>query len=496
MSKVAAQAGRTAPIVEAHTIDHIPESERRGKLWHQGPFWFMINATLLTVLSGVYGALTGLSLTWSLVAITTGTLFGTVFTALHAVQGPRLGVPQMIQSRVQFGSRGASWILAVVVFMDIGFAVFFAILGRDSLGQLSSPHPPVFAAVLIAGATLIAIVGYHLIHRVQRVFSVLALIVLAILTVAVIVETPFRSLFSSGSFFTTAFLLQFGISASYQITVAPLVSSYTRYLPRKVPARSTVAWVFAGSALSAIWLEFLGATVATASPDGDLIATLAGYGHAFLPGSGSALQVVTFVSMFGIVAVCLYEAVLSGLSLVDAFRPVRTSARLRVWWLAAAAVVVYALVVALPADYLTNYNSFLLLMLYFLVPWTAVNLTDFYFVRKERYAVAELLRQDGGVYGRWAAKGIIAYLVGFAVMVPFFSNPLYTGPLAKALGGADITVAVGVPVAAVLFFLLMRRHDFSGERELVSVDRERLAAAHACAGAPPVGHDAGKDGRD
>lgn len=478
MRKEIARTDEAAPFVEAHTIDHIPESERRGKLWHQGPFWFMINATLLTVFSGVYGALAGLSLTWSVVAIVAGTLFGTIFTALHALQGPRLGIPQMIQSRVQFGSRGASWILAVVVFMDIGFAVFFAILGRDSLGQLTSPHPPAYAAILIAGATLIAIVGYHLIHRVQRVISVVALVVLAVLTVAVIVKTPFASLFTAGSFSATAFLLQFGISASYQITVAPLVSSYTRYLPRKVPARSTVAWVFAGSALSAVWLEFLGATVATASPDGDLMGTLAGYGHDLVPGAGSALEIVTFVSMFGIVAVCLYEAVLSGLSLVDAFRPVRTSARLRIGWLLAAAVVVYVLVVALPADYLTNYNSFLLLMLYFLVPWTAVNLTDFYFVRKERYAVAELLRQDGGVYGRWAVKGILAYLIGFVVMIPFFSNPLYTGPLANALGGADITVAVGVPVAAVLFFLFMRRHDFSREREMVAVDGERLAEAH------------------
>ena len=53
----------------------------------------MINATLLTVFSGVYGALAGLSLTWSVVAIVAGTLFGTIFTALHAVQGPRSGHP-------------------------------------------------------------------------------------------------------------------------------------------------------------------------------------------------------------------------------------------------------------------------------------------------------------------------------------------------------------------------------------------------------------------
>ncbi len=474
----AAAVAPTAPVVEVHSIDHIPEGERTGRIWQQGPFWFMLNATLLTLLSGVYGALAGLSLTWSAVAIVAGTVFGTLFAASHAVQGPRLGIPQMIQSRVQFGARGAAWILAVAVFMDVGFAVFFTILGRDSLGQLTGAHPPLYAAILVAGAALAAIFGYHFIHRVQRVLAVVALVLFALLTIGVIVETPFRSLFGQGGFIATAFLLQFGISASYQITVAPLVSSYTRYLPKRVSGPSLFAVVFAGTALSAVWLEFLGAAVATASPNEDFIGALSRLGAAFVPGSGTALQVLTFVSMFGIVGVCLYEAMLSGLSLADAFRAVRTSARLRVVSLLAVAVVVYVLVVALPADYLSNYNSFLMLMLYFLVPWTAVNLTDFYLVRRGRYAVSELLRKDGGVYGRWAVRGLLAYVIGFLVMIPFFSNPFYSGPVAKALGGADITIALGVPVAAVAFFLLMRRHDFSAERELITADDERLRLLH------------------
>jgi purine-cytosine permease-like protein len=458
-----------AGIVEVHSIDHIPEAERRGKVWQQGPFWFMLNATVLTILSGVYGALAGLSLTWSAVAIAVGTLFGTLFSAFHAVQGPRLGIPQMIQSRVQFGARGASLILAVAVFMDVGFAVFFTIMGRDALGQLTGAHPPAYAGIIIAGATLAAVLGYHFLHRVQRVLSILAVVVFAVITVGVVVESPFGHLFRQGGFVTTAFLLQFGISASYQLTVAPLMSSYTRYLPKKVSGPAVFAVVFAGSALAAVWLEFLGAAVATAKPSEDFIAGLSGFGNSLVPGVGTALEILTFVSMFGIVAMCLYEAMLSGLSFVDAFRPMRTSARLRVSWVLALAVVVYVLVVALPVDYLTSYNSFLMLMLYFLVPWTSVNLADYYFVRRGRYAVAELLRKDGGVYGRWAGKGIAAYLVGFAVMIPFFSNPLYSGPLAKDLGGSDITILLGVPVATVAFLLLMRRHDFSRERELIDL---------------------------
>ena len=43
----------------------------------------------------------------TVVAIAAGGLFGTFFAAFHASQGPQLGLPQMIQSRPQYGYRGA-----------------------------------------------------------------------------------------------------------------------------------------------------------------------------------------------------------------------------------------------------------------------------------------------------------------------------------------------------------------------------------------------------
>jgi nucleobase:cation symporter-1, NCS1 family len=45
---------------------------------------------------GGFAILFGLNLLWALIALFLGTVLGTAFTALHAVQGPRLGVPQMI----------------------------------------------------------------------------------------------------------------------------------------------------------------------------------------------------------------------------------------------------------------------------------------------------------------------------------------------------------------------------------------------------------------
>ena len=89
--------------VEVRSIDYVPLSERHGQLWHLGPLWFMGNAQIATLAVGVVGVEAGGNRFWSLIAILTGVLTGTFFMAFHSAQGPQLGLPQMIQSRPQFG---------------------------------------------------------------------------------------------------------------------------------------------------------------------------------------------------------------------------------------------------------------------------------------------------------------------------------------------------------------------------------------------------------
>src|SRR3954462_15661677 len=96
-----AEPRRTA--IEVRSIDYVPLSERHGKLWHLGPLWFMSNAQIATLAGGVLGVTTGGNLIWSLIAIVLGVFIGTFFMAAHSAQGPPLGLPQMIQSRPQFG---------------------------------------------------------------------------------------------------------------------------------------------------------------------------------------------------------------------------------------------------------------------------------------------------------------------------------------------------------------------------------------------------------
>jgi nucleobase:cation symporter-1, NCS1 family len=121
----------------------------RGKVWHLGPLWFMSNAQIATLAVGLISITEGASLFWSVLAIVVGVLVGTLFMAFHSAQGPQLGLPQMIQSRPQFGYIGALlvWLFAYVQYA--GFNVFNTILGgeamsttahgRSSCGWSSSP---------------------------------------------------------------------------------------------------------------------------------------------------------------------------------------------------------------------------------------------------------------------------------------------------------------------------------------------------------------------
>ena len=89
--------------VEKRSIDFIPESERHGRPRSLFFVWFGANANITTVAAGVLPISLGLNLFWSALSILIGSLIGAIFMASHSAQGPRLGIPQMIQSRAQFG---------------------------------------------------------------------------------------------------------------------------------------------------------------------------------------------------------------------------------------------------------------------------------------------------------------------------------------------------------------------------------------------------------
>jgi purine-cytosine permease-like protein len=177
-----------------------------------------------------------------------------------------------------------------------------------------------------------------------------------------------------------------------------------------------------------------------------------------------------------------YGAMLTSASAVDGFRRIAPGIRTRVTGIVVVMVVAVVVALGLPEDYLGSFNTFVLMMLYFLIPWTAVNLVDFYFVRRGRYAITEIFKPRG-IYGTWPRRGLISYVAGVLSMVPFVVTTAYTGPVADALGGVDISFVVGLLVAGGLYLLLSRDLDAAAEElarvrsdeELESLVRQGLA---------------------
>ncbi len=100
-------------------------------------------------------------------------------------------------------------------------------------------------------------------------------------------------------------------------------------------------------------------------------------------------------------------------------------------------------------------------------------------VRHGRYSIREIFNVNG-IYGQWNWRGLVAYTVGFAAMIPFVSTGFYMGPIARLLQGADVAMLVGLPVSAVIYLLACRSMDIETElRQVAIADRDLEPGAAA-----------------
>ena len=457
-------------LLEKRSIDYVPLAERHGKVWHLWPVWFSGDAHLATLAVGVLGIALGGNLLWTAIAVVAGCAIGTFFMAFHSAQGPQLGLPQMIQSRPQFGYVGALLVWGVALVTYIGYNSFNQVLAAQALQQLDGSLTVHAGAVMIAFAALaagLALVGYEFIHAAQRGVAFLMIALLTAFSIGVAVLDIPTAEWDPGGFRTTPFFAELLAAASYQLSWSIYVSDYSRYLPREASVRASFWWTYAGSMLGGAWMMLVGSIVAATAPKLEVPAALEHAANAVVPGFGPVLLIGSLFGLVTISSLNFYGSSLTLLSVLDTFDAVKAGVGGRAATLAAAAVVSTAIAILSSSHFLTHFSDLLSLLLYLFTPWTAVNLVDFYLVRRGHYSVREIFNPRG-MYGRWQWRGLLAYGVGFAAMVPFFSTDLYAGPAARALGGVDLSMLVGLPVAAGIYLLACRSIDLEADRRLAA----------------------------
>ncbi|WP_269857549.1 purine-cytosine permease family protein [Streptomyces sp. RPT161] len=467
--------------METRSIDWVPDSERHGHVWHQGPLWFLGNFQYFTVAVGFVGPSLGLPLGPTVLAGVLGIVVGTLFMAFHASQGPVLGLPQMLQSRAQFGYRGVIVVLTATLFTYLGFNVADQVLLSQGLHSVFGWSPLAVALAATLLAVVLAIYGHDWLHRVFRWLLYVSLPLMLLLTAGVLTgQAGGHTVHQHFAFTWSAFFAQFSAAAAYNITYAPYVSDYSRYLPRTAPARALIASVFFGASGSAVWLIALGGWLAVRLGVSDGLVGLRQAGDHVLTGLGAATALLSVLSLGATMGMNAYGGMLTVLTGIDSVRKINPTRAARVITILALAVTWYAVGSLVSQNAVATVFTALTLMLYLLVPWTATNLVDFFFVRRGHYAVTDLFTRSG-IYGTWSWRGLTAYALGIAAEIPFMVLPnlgqwSYTGPAARQLADTDISWLVGLLVTSLVYLAISRFRDRAAEQAAVERSEQRLNA--------------------
>ena len=467
MTTTAARHGQARRYVENRHIEYIPPGARHGKPWHQFFFWAGANFNVFNVVLGGITVSIGLTFWWALVAITTGTVIGAMLIALHASQGPKLGVPQTIQSRGQFGFHGAAWLFPAVLALNIGFIAAELVIQAQAMSGVSTALTmPQWIVVLAVPSAVIGIVGYRWIHRVMQATAVIVGVTVVVMFAQGLQHSlpasettlarPSAGLFAAGVALLVIDMLSFG----------PFTADYSRYLPKETSGWRLFWANYAGNILSTVVSCAVGAYLAALLPKLTPVAAVGQVSGkwALIIMAFSLLNANTFNAYTGSFQVLAFGSMFTSL-----WRRVRAeSVIVRV--IPFLAVLAAGTVIACYGyqQFVSNLSNFLDDLLILLIPWSAVNLTDYFLVRHGDYDVAAFFT-PAGTYGRLAWRGLLAYLAGLGAELPFVSQPDYTGALVKPLGGADISWLVGWVIAAGVYLYLA-----SGARQ---PSRDRPAAA-------------------
>jgi NCS1 family nucleobase:cation symporter-1 len=328
----------------------------------------------------------------------------------------------------------------------------------------------------LAGCAL-AIWGYDWLHRAFKLLFWISLPLFVILTLDIATRhVGGAAVHAVGGFSWAAFGTQLASAASFNIGSAPYVSDYSRYLPKNTSRRLIILNVFAGSAVSAIWLIVLGAWLAARLGAGDGLLALRVAGDQVHPGFGLLLAMTSLAALVASIGMNAYSGMLTVVTALDSLRPIRPTRSVRIAVLLALTVFWGACTAWLDGNSIRYVNGLLVLMLYFLMPWTAVNLVDYFWLRRGSYSILDLFRPDG-IYGNWGKRGLTAYAVGFIVSVPFFVIPgVYTGVVATRLGGVDIGWLVGGCVAAIAYLLASTRFSAADEFAAIQASAQALSS--------------------
>lgn len=487
-----AAASDRAGHIETHGVDVIPDAERHGRPRELFWVWMSANVIYLYFVLGGVLVLLGLSI-WEALAITVvGNLWWAIVGWL-AVSGPASGTPSVTVMRAMFGIRGNRVFggglgVAIGLFYEIINIAVATLAANALLGLMGidvSNGLGWVVLVVVAGLSFIlSVYGHATITKLSPYFS-------AALAVAFIVLAVF--VFGAADFSYEPAPLPDGehwamVLLGYAIIAAGPLSwgtgaDYARYLPRNTSKRKVALWTALGGFIPAVLIGVLGVVAGTAIDMTDPQLTIGEIVPAWFTPIFLAIVVLGSITNNVLVA---YSTGLYAQGL-----GIRVSRAATVIITGVVATAAAGWFVYLAPSFLDTLNASLELSVTVLGPLVAIYAVDI-LLRRNRYdgiALSDERRGSpfwyhGGVF--W--PGVITMVVGTTVAVLMANTTLYVGPIATALGGADLSAVVGPFFAAGLYAVLWLTtppYRDRGARPIEVAASGHTAAADAAASAPP-----------
>jgi nucleobase:cation symporter-1, NCS1 family len=448
--------GDRVAAVEPGGIEFIPERERHGRPLDLFWTWTSPNLEFATVFVGVIPvAFFGGGFWPTALALVLGTALGSLTHCVLSSWGPKFGIPQMVQARGAFGFLGNVLPAGLNTFTaGVGWFIVNSVSGAFALQSLFGWQFWIGYVLVVVAQVGVAFVGHNFVHVFERaVFPYLA-VVFALATVVILSKTHFGAGFnphySPGGGSSAAFVLALFISYGYAVGWNPYASDYSRYLPSTVDRRRVGLSAALGVFVSCVVLEVVGAGVGTlhgasANPTTNFTKPL---GHAL----GDAVLIGITIGAVAANVLNIYSGAMSFLTI-----GVRLPLRLRRALVAVASGtlgLVIGLVFKAQVGPGSHYENFLLAITYWITPFLAVVLLD-YWLRHGSYDEREFFERRRL---RWRAP--LAMAVGMAASVPFWDqgHPIPLGWFPKhhpQIG--DLSFFVGFAIAAVVYLALNAR---------------------------------------
>jgi len=419
--------GSKVTAVEPGGIEYIPDRERHGSPIQLFWTWMSPNMEFATVYVGVLPvALFGGGFWPTVLGVTLGSLMGSITHGILSTMGPRFGVPQMVEGRAPFGflgnflPAGLSWLTA-----SFGWFIVNSVSGTFALVTLTSllnnHHEvisfPVAFTIIVIAQVIVAFIGHNMIHQFERVIFPYLTIVFGIATVIILAQAHFDAGFNSkvpvpfgGP--SAAFILAVFISFGYAIGWNPFASDYSRYLPRNSDPKKVALAAGLGVFVSCTVLEIAGAAAATFSTGSNPT-------EQFTNPLPFILQILVLLGIaLGAVAANVLNIYSGSMAFLTLGIKLAVEKRRALSALVFGAIgLVIGLLLQTNVAPGSKYESFLLLITYWITPYLAVVITD-YVLHRGRYPESVFYDTK---HRNW--KGFIAMLAGIIATIPFWNQP-------------------------------------------------------------------------